>query len=369
MESPEAMLFSHDIFAAQVTGGVSRCMIELMRALDGVGYRPWQSFTGTNDNALLAEERKADWFDRHVVGHASRGGRRSALGTLANERQLRRIVSGSGTRVVHRTYHPIVDLLPSRTTVVETVHDLWDMVARDEAGPRATLRRRMKRKALERADSIICVSQSTLNYLGDTLPTLVSRAVVIPHGTRRISDRPVAIDRPRPFFLFVGKRDRYKNFSILIPALRGLPQDADLICFGGGAFSNEEQEALAQAGLSDRVRQLGGNDDVLAGYYEAACALLYPSKHEGFGLPLLEAMMHGCPVVAAPLTSLPEVGGTAALYADADDADAWTDHMRALMEDGDMRTRMIAAGHVRGERFSWVGTAQRHVALYEDLAS
>lgn len=339
-------------------------MIELMRALDTVFDEDWRTFAGMNRNLLLTAERAAPWFGRRVTGHADGG--RSPGGVVRNEAALRRLVRSAPRRVVHRTYHPMLDLLPASTTVVETVHDLWDFVAADERGARAALRRRLKRRALARADRIVCVSQSTRDMLGDMFPRLADRATVIPHGVRRLSDTPVRVDHGRPFHLFVGQRGRYKNWPIALEALALVP-DAGLVCFGGGAFSARELKAIAGLGLGGRVVQVDGDDHRLAGHYEAACALLYPSKHEGFGLPLLEAMAHGCPVIASPLTSLPEVGGDAAAYADADDAEAWANAMRRIVEDGDLRQRTIAAGLRRAGEFSWRAAAQRHATLYRQL--
>ena len=128
-----------------------------------------------------------------------------------------------------------------------------------------------------------------------------------------------------------------------------------------------ERSTILEKRLGGRVHQTGGDDHILAGYYQAARALLYPSRHEGFGLPLLEAMSLDCPVVAAPLTSLPEVGGDAALYADADDAQAWYDAMTLLIDDGNERDRVIAAGRARTAVFSWEATARHHAALYAEM--
>lgn len=340
-------------------------MIELMQALDAVRSAPWQVYPGRNANALLTEAQGAGWYALHATGAELASERRSPLTTIANERGLRRLVSPS--TIVHRSYHPVIDLLPRTTPVIETVHDMWDFVADDERGPRAALRRHLKLRALERADRIVCVSQSTRNYLGNLRPRLADRAIIIPHGTSRLSNRPVAVDRVRPFFLFVGRRDRYKNFAVLLDALTLLDREIELVCFGGGQLDEGERATIAQLGLAARVHQKGGDDHVLAGHYQAARGLLYPSRHEGFGLPLLEAMALGCPVIAAPLTSLPEIGGDAAFYADAGDAMAWADAMRQLIDDDDLRDRAIAAGRTRASIFSWEATARHHAALYAEM--
>lgn len=345
-------------------------MIELMHALEVARPAPWHLYPGHHKNSLLTEMQGADWYARHAIGGTSTGGGRSPLRALSNEARLRQLATRepfSERTIVHRTYHPVIDLLPQSMPVIETVHDMWDFIAADEHGPRAALRRHLKRRALERASTIVCVSHSTRNYLGNLWPRLADRAIVIPHGTSRLSDCPVPVDRSRPFFLFVGRRDRYKNFMLLLDALALMNGEAELVCFGGGPLNESERATIIQLGLTARVHQINGDDHVLAGYYKAAHALLYPSLHEGFGLPLLEAMSLDCPVVAAPLTSLPEVGGEAALYADARDAHAWRDAMTQVIEDEDARERTIVAGRAQAAAFSWKATAQSHAALYAEM--
>lgn len=339
-------------------------MIELMRALYRDGYEPWQLLAGKNRNALLAGEAGREWFDSHVISSRAADRRPSVMLAVQNEGRLRRHV---GDSLVHRTYHPVIDLLPSKTTVIETLHDLWDFVATEEAGARAAYRRHIKLSALKRADQIICVSRSTRDLLGNLYPELADRSIVIPHGTRRLSNQPSIVDRARPFFLFIGQRGRYKNFAILLTALEQAAGDIDLVCFGGGPFSADEMSHIARSGLSGRVEQAAGDDDALAGYYEAAIALVYPSKHEGFGLPVLEAMSHGCPVIASPLTSLPEVGGDAAVYADANDVAAWACAMNDMLEDQYARTQHIAAGRIHAAKFSWEKSARMHAEIYSQL--
>jgi glycosyltransferase involved in cell wall biosynthesis len=361
------ILISHDIFAAQLAGGVSRCMIELMRSLAEL-TPDWKLFAGRNANQLLASERQSDWYVRHAIADAGKAGVHRSLDLWHNERELAR-QAAAGRGLIHRSYHPVIDLLPKKQRVVETVHDLWDFVAPDERGARSALRRWIKRRAIARADRIICVSQSTFDYLTELWPAAAARASVIPHGTSRLSTRPVRVDRPRPFFLYVGRRDRYKNFALLLEAMPRLNAAIELICFGGDAFTAAEQAQLGAAGLDGRIHQVGGGDDILAGYYEAARGLVYPSLHEGFGLPLLEAMSHDCPVIAAPLTSLPEVGGTAALYADAHDPDAWVEMMTRLIEDDAFYAAARTRGRARAAKFTWSSTAQQHLALYDQVAA
>ncbi|MGI4879138.1 MAG: glycosyltransferase family 4 protein [Janthinobacterium lividum] len=361
------IVFSHDIFSGQATGGVSRCMIELMRALgDSVDWRLW---AGRYRNDLLAAALHDPAIASHVLTARVGGGGRFA-GALVNEPGFAAAVGRDRPAMVHRTYYPVLDLLPRRGVArVETLHDMWDERGGAGAGRLTALKTRIKRRALHRADAIVCVSANTRAEMLDLWPTLEARSSVVQHGVRPLSAQPEAAGRDRPYFVFVGQRGSYKNFAVAVAALRaaGLPGH-DLVAFGGGAFDADEIALIRDACLAERVVQIGGSDDRLAGLYEGATALLYPSAYEGFGLPLLEAMIHGCPVIAAPLTSLPEVGGDAALYADPEHPEAWAASMAKLVDDPAAADALRVAGYTRAAAFGWDRTAAAHAALYASLS-
>lgn len=355
--------FSYDIFVAQQAGGVTRCMLEVMRELAG-DWRLWSPFA---PNRLLAKAAVEPWLDsRWHRARARRGGR--ILASLQLEPAFARWLRHAGSPVVHRTYYPIIDLAPGRCRRVVTLHDMWDErseVARDRG---ARVRSRIKRRACERADRIICVSEHTRQEMMTFWPWAAEKTVVIPHGVRPLAQDVPPIDRHRSFFLFVGRRGSYKNFAVAVEALAGADlAEHGLVCFGGGPLTHEERDIIRQRGLNGRVVQLDGTDAELVGYYEAAAALLYPSSYEGFGLPLLEAMIHGCPVIASPLTALPEVGGEAVLFANPDDGSAWVEALRTVVLDPAAAARLRAAGRERAGLFSWRRSAEAHQRIYDEL--
>jgi glycosyltransferase involved in cell wall biosynthesis len=360
-------LFSYDIFAAQGAGGVSRCMIELMRALATIDV-DCEAWAGWHANDLLSAAATEAWSSGriHITGRLDAPAR--FRGALRNERPFSAWVGKRPNRIVHRTYYPVVDLCGSRVRRVETLHDMWDERAARAGTYSTRLKGQLKRRAVARADVVVCVSESTRAEAIELWPWARNRLLVIPHGVRRLAEaQPYTHDRP--FFLFVGRRDLYKNFSVAVRALK-LTNLADhqLVCFGGGPLAPSERAFIAAQGVGGRVVQLGGGDSVLASLYEAATALLYPSSYEGFGLPLLEAMIHGCPVIAAPLTSLPEVGGDAAVYADPLDLDAWAHLMEVIATDVGVASDLRQRGADRAATFSWERTALLHREVYAQLS-
>jgi glycosyltransferase involved in cell wall biosynthesis len=357
------VIFSSDIFTSQRAGGVSRCMIELMRALDvrGADYR---LLAAPSANIMIDAERGEGWFHRHAVSTPTA---RYMPTLFRDELSLKKLTGGRD--LVHRTYHPRLNLLSRQTKIVETLHDLWDQYHGDQSSPHLRLRSLMKERALARADLIICVSHFTRDRLIELWPDMAKRSLVIHHGAKSFPRRDAAPQVERPYFLYVGNRDLYKNFLLPVQALATsrLLSDHELLCFGGGAFTFEESRQINDLGLATRVRQVDGSDTALNDLYHSARALLYPSLHEGFGLPLLEAMLSDCPVLASPLTSLPEVGGDALLYADPRDIDAWAESMTAITSDEPLRQRLIVAGRSRATLFSWDESARRHMEAYSQL--
>lgn len=180
---------------------------------------------------------------------------------------------------------------------------------------------------------------------------------------------------PRGFVLAVGTLEPRKNLPTLLRAYHQLLNEAavdvPLVLVGRkGWLYDEIFEVVAALGLGEWVRHLEGvYDEQLAHLYHAAGVLATPSHYEGFGLPALEAMNCGCPVVVSGRGSLPEIVGTAGLVLPADDVDAWADGLGRVLGDTAVREAMIAAGRVQAARFSWREAAEKTRMLYERLAA
>jgi glycosyltransferase involved in cell wall biosynthesis len=166
----------------------------------------------------------------------------------------------------------------------------------------------------------------------------------------------------RPFVVCLGQNQRYKNMELIwrmAPALDALGLDI----YMAGAIS---PDVLASYGgeRPANLRLLGRiGDDDLAKVFGAALCFLFPSRIEGFGLPAVEAMSCGCPVIAADAPCLPEVCGEAALYAGPDDDAGWTDAVARLRDDAALRQNMIELGRARAARYSWRGIAEVYLRL------
>ncbi len=275
---------------------------------------------------------------------------------------------------------PLASPVPS----VVTVHDLA-FLAYPEAF-HATKRRyltAMTHLSVRRARHIIAVSAHTRDDLVHYFDVRPERITVIPNAADeryRPADTPDALTRfkaahnlPDRFILFVGTREPRKNLRRLIEAF-ALLSDNDsrvkLVIVGASGWLTSDLAPLVQLhGLSSRIVFMGYvPDDDLPHWYQAATVFCYPSLYEGFGLPVLEAMACGVPVVTSRTSSLPEVTGDAALLADPTDVRGLASALQSVLADDARRQAMSEAGIARSHVYSWEQTAAATLAVIRDAA-
>lgn len=264
--------------------------------------------------------------------------------------------------VFHSTYYRLP--IGSSANVVTTVHDYTY-----ERFLGNTLRGRVhswqKNRAVAGADRIICVSESTrrdlIEFSGQQYE---SRAVVIPNG---VSENffPTQLVKVEPQVLFVGARGGYKNFRAVAVAMAGL-KDICLVFVGGGPLTEGERSLLQQHAPGRFIHKGYLSEAELNSEYNRSICLVYPSLYEGFGIPVLEAMRAGCPVVAVNSSSIPEVAGTAALLMEKATPEEVRQAIEFMMV-GENRDRYRSQGFARAREFSWDITYRRTAELYEEL--
>lgn len=280
----------------------------------------------------------------------------------------------TGCDLVHPTYYDLsdqIDISRLRCPVVVTVYDL--IHARySQLMEGADVFLRLQREAVERADHVICISRATEADLHATVPASIGKTSVIYLGSSLpVSDRrEPASDRP-PAFIFVGTRGQYKNFDF---ALRTFAAAASVIPslrlhVAGPPLTSHERWQIHLLGLESRVEaHVFPDEATLLRLYQDSLALLYPSHHEGFGIPPLEAMSCGTVAVTSNSTSLPEVVGQGGIMLDPNDASAWTECMLALARRTIDIAGLVSRGYVQARAFSWERSAAEHVAVYRRLA-
>jgi glycosyltransferase involved in cell wall biosynthesis len=266
------------------------------------------------------------------------------------------------------------------TAGVLTIHDLqpFDMPENFQPAKRAYLQRSIPR-SVRRAAGVIAPTEFVRRGLVDRFGVSPERVRLAPWGVAPASsDVSVAqvqarYGLPRRWFVFPSFTWNHKNHGLLLRAFAAVAareHDVMLVLTGGeGPAEQVVVDDIARMGLRGRVRRTGliPRRDVLA-IMRGAVALTFPSRYEGFGLPVLEAMSLGTPVLAADAAALPEVAGDAARLVAVDDAEAWTEAMTLMLEDGEERQRLAAAGRARVATFTWERTATETLAAYRDAA-
>jgi glycosyltransferase involved in cell wall biosynthesis len=182
-------------------------------------------------------------------------------------------------------------------------------------------------------------------------------------------ERERLVGQGNEMLLSVGVLQTRKNTISALRALASLPPRYHLVLAGGDGYGCEAiYDFILRERLESRVVVLGHvAAERLTILYQAASVFLFPSLEEGFGLPVLEAMAHGLPVVAANTSSLPEVGGQAVLYVDPHDPQAIAEKVLQIGEDSELRDRLIAHGLARARQFTWRRMAERTCGVYEEV--
>ena len=277
--------------------------------------------------------------------------------------------------LLHETYYsqkPVINKIKARIlTVYDMIHEKFP----SEFGSNDTTSG-FKRIAVTRADHIICISHSTKKDLCELFGVPSEKVSVVHLGFEHFNKGLVnkkVIKTNRPYLLYVGIRRGYKNFESTLIAIATSPQireKFDLIAFGGGQFSTEELLLLSTLGFtSSTVKQVDGDDLLLGELYSSASAFIYPSLYEGFGLPLLEAMAHSCPVITSNTSSLPEVAGPAAQYFDPTDIQDQSKAIQAVLFNEKRRVELISSGRKRLDLFSWERCASETLDVYKQVLS
>ena len=368
------VLYDHQSFTGLTYGGVSRYFFELMRSFTKRQDIDFELSLRLSNNEYLDQAS----FSRHL--------RYRSLSQLPNVNRvasvlnrlysLHRIQAGKFD-VFHPTYYHryFLSSLGAKPFVL-TFHDAASERFGDKYPDLGEGLYDIKRKLLERADAVVTVSEFSKDEILRYFPVNPEKINVVhlgtAFGTEPIDDSayPYAVVEPFPYLLYVGKRRLYKNFDSFFramqPVLRQHP-DLHVICAGGGVFSRDEQAMFHNARLSERVHYRPVTDAGLLSLYRNARAFVFPSLNEGFGIPVLEAFSGGCPVILSNCSSLPEVGGEAAVYFDPEDDGSIADAVERVLTDDVLRKDLIRKGTERLCCFSCDKTARQTLGVYQTL--
>ena len=336
----------------------------------------------------LPKQAPADWQFEAMVGAGNPGrmdGVHVSRAAFDTSRPWRRILWEQLIQPgrLHRydLYHAMAFVAPLalRAPMVVTVYDLSFLRYPERLSPtRRAYLRHFTALTCRRARRILAISRSTAADLSALLDVPAGKIDVTPLGYDREIFRPLPAaelerfrrskDLPQRFWLFIGTLEPRKNLPILLEAYADLPRSLrqPLILGGGvGWMADEVFAAIERLDLAREVQHIGFIPVAdLPLWYNCAELFLYPSLYEGFGLPVLEAMACGAPVITSDSASLPEVAGEAGYCLPARDRAAWSGALASAAQDAAWRAAATAAGLQRAGRFSWARTAKLTLASY-----
>lgn len=276
----------------------------------------------------------------------------------------------------HRTdlYHPsyyypfALMFISKNTKVVITIHDMiFELFP--ELFSKHNLIPWGRKQILKRANKIIAVSENTKKDLLKIYPWIDSNKIQVIYEGGLITKGEKEIDWlkiPDKYVLYIGEKSYYKNFHTFFEAMKQImkkDQELFAVCVGGKKADAEE--------FSDRVIQINCSDSELNYLYRHAKCFVYPSKYEGFGIPVLESMENGCPTILADTKVFREIAGEAALFFSVDDdsesVKALSERISRCLDDNKLREGMIKKGKERAAYFSWDKMVTEIKELYMEV--
>lgn len=368
------IILDPQVFNMQTYGGISRYYTEIFSRLKKNTKLsitlPIDSSSNVyivNSGLLLKEKKIVTSLIEtlNALGISTR-----SLNKKISEKQTKEPLKNSNFDLFIPTYYDpyfldFIDDKPFVLTIYDMIHELmpqyfvgdpWNVTAN-------------KKILIEKATKIIAVSNNTKKDIIKIYPNIdESKIEVIYHGNSIQVNENIAVDLPDNYILFVGSRDNYKNFYFLVEAIKELlikDSTLKLICAGGGKFKEAEIEIIKSIGLLEQVEQRYFEEEQLGLFYKNAKCFVFPSIYEGFGIPVLESMACGCPIVLSNASSFPEVAGHAGIYFDIDSKDDLKNKIDKVLTDKNYRDSFIKKGFEQIKQFDWDTASLQCLEIYK----
>ena len=330
------------------------------------------AFSPLYDNIRLRELPDGQVYGC-FIGKIRPGSRR--LISMMNDAVSSYAIKDWAPEVIHQTYYSQNKVYRKGSKVVLTVYDMIHEIYSGIHFRKDDRTLRQKEISLRNADHIICISDNTRRDLLDHYPECEKKTSVIYLGCDQLINNQgryimqSLIDEP--YLLCVGGRSGYKNFSRVIDtyaASERLKSDFMLVTCSYEPFTEQEIKKIDNLGLPrGRIRRVKADDSLLCSLYSNAAALIYPSLYEGFGLPPLEAMSLGCPVICSNTSSIPEIVGHAGKYFDPCDIESIRNAIEYVVYSDMERRSLIFSGYERVKSFTWNNCVSKTRCVYDSL--
>ena len=360
------VFYDPQIFYLQKFGGISKYYINLIRNLNKGLISPKIVAPITINNYLksLDNELKVNVLNINSHPRFTR-----KISNFFNDNFFRLYCELYKPDIIHSTYFKNINF--NNAKFVITVYDLIYEIF--EESYNLKISKEFKKRSLEKADKIICISENTKKDLLKYYKLDEKKISVTLLGRPEFKDYKIIDDKflNDPFILFVGDRNKYKNFKSLVKAFfisKKLSNDFNLICFGNSPFSADEIDYFLRENFDiKKIKFISGDDKNLNYLYMKAELYVCPSKYEGFGLTILEAMNMDCPIISSGTSSLKEVGGNKIEYFDPNNINDMSERIESLIYNQEKKKIMINSYKKHLENFSWQKNALETQKIYEEL--
>lgn len=383
------ILYDHQAFEMQKIGGISRYFREILGGVGKLDEVAVELAIKYSDNEYLKKsefsakiECKPDTYESFCGGREFKGkwtlfNLRNKVFNFVESESINKELSIKALQaqdfdVFHATYYddyflPYLGEKPFVLTIHDMIHEIYP-----EYFSLGDQTARRKRALALRAERIIAISDCTKKDIVQILGLPPEKVDVVYHSNSigcELEHRMTPLNLPSRYLLFVGSRTGYKNFysffNSISPLLRK-DETLHLVCVGA-TFSNTEMTFLDHHGLSGKVHSRFVDDAELRALYAQALAFVFPSLYEGFGLPVLEAFSCGCAAILSDSSSLPEIGGNAAIYFDPKDANSICTNISKVIYSDQTRFELIELGYKRAKLFSWEKACKDTALVYRKV--
>jgi glycosyltransferase involved in cell wall biosynthesis len=366
------LLYDHSIFRLQRYGGISRYFYELITRLSSKEDVGINLFEGFHINEYCLSHHKNDFslYNGYKVPEIKYIG---YTFEIINKIWFNKIYSKSDFDIYHPTYYRKDLNKFNKSPIVLTVYDMiHELYSNQFWNSKWVIQ--AKRSSIDSADAVICISENTRKDL-IRIYNVPENKVKVVHLASSINlskclefnDIKNKFNIKKPYILYVGDRFPYKNFSLLLDVyITNFSDKFNLVCFGGSGFNRNELKTIEEFNLFKKIIQVSGPDNLLASLYKNAFCFVFPSLYEGFGIPLLEAMTMGCPVIASNTSSFPEVAGNAAILFDPGSKESLINAIYSL-ENNELREKFIKLGFEQEKKFGWEKTVNETLDIYKSI--
>jgi len=368
MENKINLYLDNTIFTFQKAGGVSIYWYELLKRFAKNNHQ-------FNTNIIKLDTQSVNIFDKDLDYSTIKIHQENFFIPIL-QRYFPLTKKIGGKSIYHSSYFRTS--YQKQVANIITVYDFAHDLSFSSGFPRKYPNIWQKKQGILNADGIICISESTKIDLLKLYPQINVNKVAVIHlavsDEFKILEIPSDIDNivksnlksvEKPFIVYIGERAAYKNFKVAVETLK-LVDDYNLVIVGGGQLDNVEQQYLEKS-LPNRFLHLKNiHSAQLNEVFNNAFCLIYPSRYEGFGIPLIEAMKSGCPVITTNYASIPEVVGKAGLMVKEISPEFFVEKVKYL-ELKKNREKIVKMGLEQASLFSWDKCYEETIKFYQKI--